>query len=63
MWLRKSITSAASQDHHSVASCASKLFKTMVDLKIENVSNSEELQIFGHDTEIMGKKLQRHERE
>lgn len=35
----------------------------MVELKRENVSNSGELQIFGHDTEIMGKKLQRHEQE
>lgn len=37
--------------------------KAMVALKIENIFNRGELQIFGHNTEIMGKMLQRHRQE
>lgn len=37
--------------------------KAMVGLKIEHISNRGELQIFGHNTEIMGKTLQRHRQE
>lgn len=38
----------------------------MVDsskLKVENISNGGELRVFGHDTEIIGKKLQGHQQE
>lgn len=35
----------------------------MISLKIELVSRSGELQIFGHDPEVMGKKLERHHQE